>query len=255
MGKAEKPFPAGVQAYPIAEEQSPPPLSRSTGQCLLRRLENNFPTLALALCWLEENPRTAGGEQLTLGWLCRADRESSNRPQSNTIFLEQKDQPGEELFPAAWQQQAEPSQVYREKIINLAKQVGAGACRKQQGDEQCCTETTQDSWVQRQGSEIREEHGPAPEQSSNRSRTLYMTLFCLEPVPLTPAPSFIWIVNGISLISPTHTVHVGEDKSLCSFPVQTTEVRAQRRLCCAQLLGEELLTCLSNVLPGKGLCR
>lgn len=129
MGKAEKPFPAGVQAYPIAEEQSPPPLSRSTGQCLLRRLENNFPTLALALCWLEENPRMAGGEQLTLGWLCRADRESSNRPQSNTIFLEQKDQPGEELFPAAWQQQAEPSQVYREKIINLAKQVGAGACR------------------------------------------------------------------------------------------------------------------------------
>jgi len=67
MGKAEKPFPAGVQAYPIAEEQSPPPLSRSTGQCLLCRLENNFPTLALALCWLEENPRTAGGEQLTLG--------------------------------------------------------------------------------------------------------------------------------------------------------------------------------------------
>lgn len=65
MGKPEKAFPAGVQAHSTAEEQSPPPLSRSTGQCLPRRLEHSF--FALALCWLGENPRMAGGEQLTLG--------------------------------------------------------------------------------------------------------------------------------------------------------------------------------------------
>lgn len=86
------------------------------------------------------------------------------------MFLKQKDQLREELFPAAWQQQAEPIQVYREKMINLAKQVGAGSCRKQQGDEQCCKETTQGFWVLRQGREIREEQRPAWEQSCNHSQ-------------------------------------------------------------------------------------
>lgn len=75
-----------------------------------------------------------------------------------------------------------------------------------------------------------------------------MTLWCLEPVLLTPTPSFIWIANGISLISPTHAVHVGEDKSLCSFPMQTMEVWAQHRVG-----WERRATDLpQQVLPGRG---
>lgn len=57
-----------------------------------------------------------------------------------------------------------------------------------------------------------------------------MTLSCLETAFLTPTPSFIWIANGVSLISPTHVVPLEEDKSLCSFPVHSTEVWARHPL-------------------------
>ena len=67
---------------------------------------------------------------------------------------------------------------------------------------------------------------------------------CLDPAFLTLSPSFLWIANGISLISPAHAVPLEEDESLCSSAVQTTEVRAQHPQLCPPLLVEAILTCL-----------